>query len=184
MNQRFEIGQFITFTYRPPAKPPKKPRPIYQKVMQPDGSVKNVQVGMSPAPPPEPPSDPTKYVLVLHPNWNNKIHAVDLGRITPAEQQVLKAVMDPKTKQAIDSGQWPVEGVPPYPLIRDILRRHDPAELIKNPIAFYQMLIKPFLRGKDAYRQYWPHYVFGVKVVEESHVRGQVTNPAPLFKKI
>ncbi len=182
MNQKFEVGQFITFTYKPPAKPPKVPRPTVKKVLQPDGSVQQIVIPPAPVKP-EPPSDPTKHVLVLHPNWNNKIHAVDMARITPAEQQVLQSIMDPKVKQAVDSGQWPVEGVPPYPLIRDILRRQDPVELIKNPVSFYNLLIKPFLRGKDAYRQYWPHYVYNVKVVQESKVHGQVMNPKPLFHK-
>lgn len=162
MNQRFEAGQFITFTYNPPPKalPPPKP-----------------------GQPPPPVSDKNKEVLVLHPNWHNKIHAIDLKRLTPAEVQVLKAVMDPKVKASIDAGQWPVEGVPPYPLIRDILSRMDPVELIKNPLAFYQRLIKPFIRNKDCYRQYWPNYVYGVRVVQESKVQGQVTNPKPLFHK-
>lgn len=163
MNQRFEAGQFITFTYNPPAKPAKAPKP-----------------GQMPAPA----SNPSKEVLVIHPNWQNKIHAIDMARLTPAEGQVLRAVMDPETKNAIDRGQWPVPGVPPYPLIRDILSRTDPVELIKNPLAFYQRIVKPFLRDKDAYRVYWPQYVFGVKVIQESKVQGQVTNPTPLFKKI
>lgn len=180
MNQRFEAGQFITFTYRPPTKPP---RQRYKQVqqLQPDGKMKTVLVPTSEPPPP--PSDPNKEVLVLHPSWHNKIHAIDLKRVTPAEEQVLRAVMDPKTKQAIDAGQWPVEGVPPYPLIRDILTRMDPVELIKNPLAFYQRLIKPFIRDKDCYRVYWPNYVYSVRVVQESKVQGQVTNPKPLFHK-
>lgn len=182
MQQRFEVGEFITFTYKVPAKPEPKARPTVSYVRGPDGSTKQVVTPPQPAAP-KPPSDPSKYVLVLHPHWNNKIHAIDLGRITPAEQQVLKAVMDPKNKAAVDAGQWPVEGVPSYPLIRDILSRMDPAELIKNPVAFYQRLIKPFIRNKDCYRQYWPQYVYGVKVIEESKVQGQVTNPTPLFHK-
>ena len=162
MNQRFEAGQFITFTYNPPAKTLPPPRP---------------------GQPPPPVSDKNKEVFVLHPNWHNKIHAIDLKRLTPAEGQVLRAIMDPKTKAAVDAHQWPVEGVPPYPLIRDILSRMDPAELIKNPLAFYQRLVKPFIRDKDCYRQYWPQYVYGVRVVQESKVQGQVTNPKPLFHK-
>ena len=162
MNQRFEAGQFITFTYNPPAKQA-KPRP-----------------GM----PLPPVSDKTKQILVLHPSWHNKIHGIDMARISPAEQQVLRAVMDPKVKAAIDAGQWPVPGAPPYSLLRDILTRMDPNELIKNPLAFYQRLVKPFIRDKDCYRQYWPQYVFGVKVVQESAAQGPPTNPKPLFKKV
>lgn len=161
MNQRFEAGQFITFTYNPPAKDVRQ------------------RAGLQTAPI----KDKAKEILVLHPNWHGKVHGIDLKNLTPAEGQVLRAIMDPETKRKIDGGEWPVAGVPPYPLIRDILTRLDPVELIKNPLAFYQQLIKPFIRDKDCYRQYWPHYVYGVKVVAESHVQGAVTNPKPLFGK-
>jgi hypothetical protein len=183
MNQRFKAGQFISFTYNPPPPPEKTPRTLYKYVKGPSGETQRIPVPPTPKPP-VPPSDKSKQVLVLHPNWNNKIQAIDLARITPAEQQVLKAIMDPNVKAKVDAGTWPVEGVPPYPLVRDILARMDPVELIKNPLAFYTRLVKPFIRNKDCYRQYWPQYVFGVKVIEESHVQGHVTNPRPLFKKI
>lgn len=161
MNQRFEAGQFITFTYNPPAK---------------DVRARN---GLQT----EPIQNKSKEVFVLHPNWHNKVHGIDMHRLTPAEGQVLRAIMDPETKSKVSAGEWPIDGVPPYPLIRDILTRMEPVELIKNPLAFYQQLIKPFIRDKDCYRQYWPQYVFGVKVVLESQVKGAVTNPAPAFGK-
>ncbi len=161
MNQRFEAGQFITFTYNPPARDVRQ-RPGLQT---------------------QPISDKTKEVLVLHPNWHGKVQGIDVSRLTPAEGQVLRAIMDPETKRKIDAGEWPMQGVPSYPLIRDILTRLEPVELIKNPMAFYTQLIKPFLRDKDAYRQYFTQYIFGVKVVQESKVQGQVTNPAPAFGK-
>lgn len=182
MNPRFEAGDFISFTYRPPAKPPKKPRPTVTYVRQPDGTTKQVITPPGPVVS-EPPSDPSKNIMVLHPNWHNKVHGVDLGRLTPAEVQVLKSVMDPKVKAAVDAGQWPVEGAPNYPLIRDILRRMDPAELITNPLAFYQRLIKPFINGKDCYRQYWPNHMYNARVLEESSAKGPVVNPKPLFHK-
>ena len=169
MNQRFEAGQFITFTYNPPAKDIRQRAGLQTQEVH----------------------DKAKSVLVLHPNWKGKVQALDMKRITPAEVQTLKAIMDPKVKAAIDGGEWPVRGCPPYPLIRDILTRLDPAELIKNPVAYYTQLVKPFIRNKDCYRTYWPDYVYGVKVVVESHVQGKVTNPVPafvnpnpLFKKI
>lgn len=165
MNQRFEVGQFITFTYNPPARDVRK-RP-------------GLQTPQSVAP--QEVHDKNKEILVLHPNWHNKVHGIDVKRLTPAEGQVLRAIMNPETKQQIDAGEWPVKGAPPYPLIRDILTRMDPVELIKNPVAFYQQLMKPFIRDKDCYRQYNPQYIFGVRVVEESRVQGQVTNPKPVF---
>ena len=166
MNQRFEAGQFITFTYNPPARDLRKRSGL------------QTAASLSPQV-----HDSSKEILVLHPNWRNKVHGIDLKRLTPAEGQVLRAIMDPKTKQAIDAGEWPVKGVPSYPLIRDILTRLDPVELIKSPLTFYQQLIKPFIRDKDCYRQYDPHYVFGVKVVLETHVMGPMINTAAQFKK-
>lgn len=163
MMPRIEAGQFVRFTYNAPAKP-MPPRRLGD--------------------PPPPAIDKSKEAFILHPNWHNKVQALDIKRITPAEQQVLHSIMDPKVKAAVDQGQWPVEGVPNYPLIRDILRRMDPKELIKNPVAFYQRFVKPFIMNKDCYRQYWPQYMYGLQVVQESQVVGKVTNPKPLFKKI
>lgn len=179
-----QAGSFVKFFYRPPQKPAKVQRPRPQVVQQrmPDGSLKAMEIPGQPKPP-EPPSDPHKEAFVLHPNWNGKMHALDLKRVTPAEQQVLRAIMDPATATAVKGGQWPVEGVPSYPLIRDVLLRMDPTELIKNPLAFYQRFVKPFIRDKDCYRQYFPQYVSGLQVIEESKVVGQVTNPKPLFHK-
>lgn len=182
MNQRFEAGQFITFTYNPPEKPQKVARPTVKNVRQPDGTTKQAII---PAPPlkAEPPRDKAKQILVLHPNWHMKVHGIDLGNLTPAEGQVLRAIMDPETKRQLDDGKWPVPGVPSYPLIRDILTRLDPVELIKTPLTFYQQLIKPFIRDKDCYRIYNPQYIFGVRIVEESKVRGSMINTASVFKK-
>lgn len=187
---KFEAGQFITFTYRPPAKPAPQPRQVLQNVVrpvrQPDGTTRQVsqQVLQTVAPKVEPPSDPSKSILVLHPGYHNKVHGIDLTRITPAEVQTLKAIFDPKVKAAVDRGEWPVEGAPPYPLVRDILRRMEPLEAVKNPVLAYQTLVKPFIRQKDCYRQYWQQWMFSARVVVESHVQGQVVNPKPLFKKL
>lgn len=181
---RIEAGQFVRFTYRPPAKPVRSQQPRREVVQQrqPDGSLRSVEVMRKP-PPPEAPSNPSKEVFVLHPHWNNKVHGLDLARVTPAEQQVLRAIMDPKTAEQVKAGTWPVEGVPNYPLIRDVCLRMDPTDLIKNPLAFYQRFVKPFIRDKDCYRQYWPNYMYGLQVVQESQVQGPVMNPKPLFHK-
>jgi hypothetical protein len=184
MLPRIEPGQFVQFTYKPPAPPPKREyRRTTVAARQTDGSVRQVPAVQAVMVPP-PVKDQSKSAFILHNNWQGKVHAIDLGRITPAEIQVLQSIMDPNVKAQADQGVWPIKGVPNYPLIRDILRRMDPTELIKNPIAFYQTMIKPFIRSKDCYRQYWPHYMFSLKVMAESHIKGQLTNPAPLFKKI
>lgn len=153
-------GQFIRFTYMPPRQKPRR-------------------FGLV-----APPSDPSKEVMVLNPSWQNKMHGIDLKRITPAEVQVLRAIMEPKNKQHYDqTGQLP-QGVPTYPLIIDVFRRMDPTQLIRNPMAFYGQFVKPFIRDKDAYRQYFHAYMSGIQVIRESQVRGAVFNPKPLFKKV
>lgn len=184
MMPRIEAGQFVRFTYRPPSRPkgPTNRAEIVQQ-RQPDGSLRSVQVTKQV--PPEPPSDPSKEVFVLHPMWNNKVHGLDLKRITPAEQGVLRAIMNPDVVAKVKAGQWPIDNVPNYQLIRDVCLRLDPTELIKSPLAFYQRFVKPFIRDKDVYRQFHTQYIFGLQVVQESQAQpGPMSNPAPLFKKI
>lgn len=123
------------------------------------------------------PHDPNKEVMVLHPNWQNQMHGIDLKRITPAQVDVLRLIMDPATKDD-------PEKLNKYPLVRDILNRMDPPELIKNPVAAYAMLIRPFLGRADAYRKYWNSRVFSPKLIEASKVEGAMINPRPLFKKL
>lgn len=184
MMPRIEVGQFVSFTYNPPVPPPKREyKRVTTPVKQPDGSVKQVASMVRNTEPPPPPPDPNKQIFVMHPNWHNKVHGIDIKGLTPAEQQVLHAMMDPKVKAAVDAGQWPVDGAPPYALLRDILRRTDPTELIKNPMGFYNQLIKPFISGKDVYRQYHTQYMSGLRVIAETKVQGQVTNPRPLFHR-
>ncbi|MHA2045170.1 MAG: hypothetical protein ACW99G_10265, partial [Candidatus Thorarchaeota archaeon] len=79
--------------------------------------------------------DRFKEVLVLHPNWNGKVHAIDLKRLTAAEREVLNAVLDPKQKGKTHK----------LPLVNDILTRMDPTELIRSPTSFYNQLVKQFL---------------------------------------
>lgn len=158
----FQAGQFITFNYTPPARDVKK-----------QGGLQTIEI-----------SDKTKNVFVLNPLWNGHMHAIDLSNLSPAENNVLRAIMDEKVRDDVRAGKWPIEGIPNYPLIRDILKRLDPIELIKNPIGFYQRFVKPFIRQKDAYRKYNPNYISGVRVTEQTSVVGQVINPKPLFKKV
>ncbi len=114
-----------------------------------------------------------KEVFILHPNWNGKVHAIDVKKLTVAERTVLEAVMDPDQKGKTHR----------IPLVNDVLRRMDPPTLIENPISFYQQFVKQFLNNKDAYRTYYQSRMSGVQVVKASEVKGAVTNPKPLFGK-
>jgi len=146
-HQILKPGAFVSFTYNAPRKP--KP-----------GEIINVN----------------KEIMVLNPNWQNQVHGIDLKRLTPAQVDVLRLIMDPETKN--DPSK-----MNKYPLVADVMRRMEPTQMITNPVAFYSMFVKPFLRGVDAYRKYWPDYMYNLKVIEQSKVEGIVTNPKPLFRK-
>lgn len=118
--------------------------------------------------------DRHKEVLILNPNWWGKLHAIDLKRITAAEREVLQAIFDP---------QWQKK---PHrlPLVRDILKRMNPVEDVKNPLSFYHKFVRIFLQNKDAYRQYFPSRMMNITIVKLSAVKGGVVNPKPLFHKV
>jgi hypothetical protein len=123
---------------------------------------------------PEDPADNFKEVLVLHPNWQGKMHGIDLKRLTPAEREVLDTIMDPAQRGKTHR----------IPLVNDILRRMNPVEDIKNPMSFYSKFVKVFLRNKDAYRTYYPHHMLHVVISKQTSVTGKVINPKPLFHKV
>lgn len=111
-----------------------------------------------------------KEILVLHPNWGNKVHGVDLKRLSPAERKVLEIVLDPKQKDIPSN----------IPLVNSIKRRMDPIKDIHNPMPFYVKFVKPFLNGKDAYRTYIPKLMLNVTVLKDFSIatgRKPVSNP-------
>lgn len=153
----FKAGQFIRFSYnRPP-----------QALDEASG-------------------DRHKEVFVLNPQWLGEMHGIDLKRLTVAEREVLAVIFDARKAQKIKGRIQLTNAVSPAiaPLVQDILRRMDPTTEILNPMAFYQKFVKPFLRGKDAYRRYKPTQMQGITVSRRSSVMGQVTNPKPLFHKV
>lgn len=125
--------------------------------------------------------EPQKEVMVLNPSWQQELHGIDLKRVTPAERMVLQMIMDPKSKENPETI--------PYPLVRDVLKRLDPIEVVKSPLQFYQMFVKPFIRNKDVYRKYKHQFIMNVKVIKASEVQGpmrpfvpQAAGFKPLFK--
>jgi len=117
--------------------------------------------------------DRFKEILVLNPSSKGIVHGIDLKRLTVAEREVLRAILDPANKKKRHK----------LPLVNDILSRMNPSEDIKNPIGFYQKFIKVFLRNVDAYRKYNPSFMMNVTTVDMSKVKGHI-NANPLFKKI
>lgn len=118
--------------------------------------------------------DRHKEILVLNPNWRGQLHGIDMKRLTAAEREVLQAIFEPKWKKQMHR----------LSLVRDILRRMDPPEEAKNPMAFYYRFVKVFLKHKDAYRRYYVGRMINVTTVQVSYSRGAAFNPKPLFKKI
>lgn len=119
-------------------------------------------------------ADRFKEILILNANWKGKIHAIDLKRLTPAEREVLSEILDPALREKRSR----------LPLVNDIKRRIDAINEIKNPITFYARFVKVFLRGKDAYRTYWPQNLSNPSIVKEMDIRGKMINRKPLFRKI
>ena len=118
--------------------------------------------------------DRFKEILVLHPNWQNKVHGIDLKRLSPAERKVLELVLDPKQKNVPSR----------IPLVNNIKARMDPIENIHNPMTFYTQFVRPFLNGKDAYRTYVPHNMAGITVLKDfSIATGRKPVENPLFGK-
>lgn len=116
--------------------------------------------------------DKFKEILVLHPHWQNKVHGVDLKRLSPAERKVLELVLDPAQKDIPSN----------IPLVNNIKSRMDPIKDIHNPMMFYTKFVKPFLNGKDAYRTYVPHNMSSVTVLKDfSIATGKPINKNPLF---
>jgi hypothetical protein len=98
-----------------------------------------------------------KEVLVLHPRWRKKMHGIDLKRLTPAEREVLEAILDTKAKSKPQD----------IPLVRDILARMDPVRDIRNPMNFYSKFVKGFIRDKDVYRQYFSNLMINPIIVKK-----------------
>ncbi len=125
---------------------------------------------------PEEPTDDHKEVLVLNPNFQGKLHAIDMKRLTAAEREVLLAIFDPAWKGKRHR----------LPLVNDINRRMDVLQEVKSPYAFYNKFVKVFLRNKDAYRTYFPVVMVNSSIVKQTEVEGKPKpyNPKPLFHAV
>ena len=119
--------------------------------------------------------DKYKEVLILNPLHKDKMHAIDLKRLTEAERMVLRTILNPEQKGK-------PQGIP---LIRDIMTRMDASNLIKSPIAFYNQFVKTFLRSTDAYRTYFPRFMISIQTVHKSDIIGTtISVNKPLFRKL
>lgn len=100
-------------------------------------------------------------VLILHDNWQGKVHGLNFNYLTEHEINFVKAVLNPEFAEAISKKD---------PSIRTQLERmsHMSATLnITSPHDFYVRFVKNFIkpRGYDPYRIYTPSKMTGVKVI-------------------
>ena len=117
---------------------------------------------------------PEKEVLVLHPNWHNKVQGIDLKRLDPAQRKVLEYLLDPEMKNKPSK----------IPLINRVREMMDPVEEIKNPQQFYSRFVKPFLKRTqaDAYRQYIPKLMKNPTRLRKAQIStGRPATENPLF---
>jgi hypothetical protein len=115
--------------------------------------------------------DKFKEVLVLNPKFNNKVHAIDLKRVSPAERWVLEQLIDPKQKNIPSR----------HPFVNSIKRRiGDFHQSVKNPTTFYSLFVKPFLKDKDAYRTYFPERMINPSEIKGETIGGKKINKNPM----
>jgi hypothetical protein len=113
-----------------------------------------------------------KEVLVLNPWWHNKLHGIDLQRLSPAERKVLEFLLDPEKENTPSR----------IPLINSIRKRMKPLKDIQNPQMFYTKFVKPFLNKKDAYRQYIPKLMKNPTKIRDAKIStGKAPVKDPLF---
>jgi hypothetical protein len=115
--------------------------------------------------------DRFKQVFVIHELWNGKMHGLDMKRMTAAEREVLRFVMNPKNKGKRHR----------IPLINDIMTRMDPPTLLENPVSFYNQFVKQFIKNKDVYRTYYPPKMTGIQRVDSKVDVITTAGNKPLF---
>lgn len=112
-----------------------------------------------------------KEILVLNPKWQNKVHGVDLARLTPTQREILEFILDPKNDNTSSR----------FPRVNEIRRTMDPIEDIGNPNIFYSRFIKPFLGKSDAYRMYVEKLMSNRVLVKDAPSRRKAPTREPLF---
>ncbi len=105
--------------------------------------------------------DKQPQVLILHNNWQGKVHGLNFNYLTEHEINFVKAVINPEYAQVISEKD---------PAIRAQLQRMSSMNAslnITSPHDFYNRFVKNFIkpRGYDPYRIYSPEKMTGVKVL-------------------
>lgn len=118
----------------------------------------------------ETPEVTSKEVFVLNPRWEQKMHGIDMKRLTAAQRQVLIEIVEKNPKT-----------ISKLPLVNDVRRRMDVLDDIKQPYVFYERFVKVFLRNIDAYRKYFLAKMMNVTLVKRAELTQATVNQKPLF---
>ena len=102
-------------------------------------------------------SDPKPMVLVLHPNWQGKLHGINIDYVPERVLQRLWNLVQITLQGKIET----------LAKLRLPLLKAD----IGNPYSFYHSRLKGFLKSKlgktsDAYRTYTYNGVSGIRIID------------------
>lgn len=101
--------------------------------------------------------DPYPNVLVLHDNWQGKIHGINTNQFSQQEINYITAIIDPFFAEEIIKKDG---------RIRAELQRLPRDLNILSPHHFYLNFVKAFIRDYDGYRLFFPNKMLNVKVVK------------------
>lgn len=101
--------------------------------------------------------DKFPQILVLHENWEGKVHGINLNNLSDNELNYLKAVVNPTFAN---------EMIQKDPALAMELQRLPKVLDIKSPYDFYVRFIKGFIKRYDSYRQYSREKMQNIRIVK------------------
>lgn len=125
-----------------------------------------------------------KEVMVLNKGWRDidwgpgelLVHALDFKIMTEAERYVLREIFSPDPNIRKKRHR--------YPIITQILQKSDPiTQAHYNPLGFYKIVVKPFMKNKKLYRQYYPSRMSSIQLVSNAPEEVSTTSPIPNTNK-
>lgn len=99
-----------------------------------------------------------RKVLVLHPNYQGKMHALKWDFLTASQQNMIRMLLDPSFAE--EKKQSLVRQDPRSVQIFDAITQGEVTEDIRDPAQFYDKVIKQLIghlkgqKQRDPYRQY------------------------------
>lgn len=101
--------------------------------------------------------DKYPQALILHNNWENNVHALNLNNLSQQEINYITALIDPFFAEEIIKKDM---------RIQQELQRLPKDLNVTNPYDFYLRFIKSFIKLYDSYRRYNPQKMINIKVIK------------------